>query len=96
MHRTDGKHTKHHKKHHHHKHAEEKKKEAPKQEKNDEEGDQDVETKQFDQDDLEAYTSNAINNHFNEMKRKGLKKNQEVEKKGSVDLTTSLNENEKS
>lgn len=66
LHRTDGK-KKH---HHHHHHDDDKDEEKGKQAKD--QADQDVESKQFDPDDLEAYTANAVNNNFNEVRRKGL------------------------
>jgi hypothetical protein len=89
LHRTDGK-----KKHHHHHHHDddqdgEKAKEAE-QEKD--QSDQDVESKQFDPDDLEAYTANAVNNNFNEVRRKGLAAHRAGGAKSAVDLATTLSE----
>lgn len=92
LHRTDGKHKKHHK--HHHKSEEESNSDEAEKKKSQEEGegDGDVESKQFDANDLDAYTANAINNHFNDVKRKGLGSHQDTEKKGAIDLSKSLNE----
>lgn len=89
LHRTDGK--KHH--HHHHKHDEDKDEEkAKKVEQEKDQPDQDVESKQFDPDDLEAYTANAVNNNFNEVRRKGLAAHNADGKKSAVDLATTLSE----
>ena len=86
LHRTDGK-KKH---HHHHHHDDDKDEEKAKQAKD--QADQDVESKQFDPDDLEAYTANAVNNNFNEVRRKGLAARNADDKKGAVDLATTLSE----
>lgn len=83
LHRTDGK-----KKHHHHHHHDDDKDE----EKAKDQADQDVESKQFDPDDLEAYTANAVNNNFNEVRRKGLAARDAGDKKSAVDLATTLSE----
>lgn len=91
MHRTDGKKKKH-RKGHHHKHDSESSEETENKKKSQEEGEQDVESKQFDADDLDAYTANAINNHFNDVKRKGLGTHQDGDKRGAIDLATTLNE----
>lgn len=89
LHRTDGK-----KKHHHHHHHDEDQDEekAKKVEQEKEQSDQDVESKQFDPDDLEAYTANTINNNFNEVRRKGLSRRHDGDKKSTVDLATTLSE----
>lgn len=51
-----------------------------------------MESKQFDPDDLEAYTANAVNNNFNEVRRKGLAVRNTGDKKSAVDLATTLSE----
>lgn len=85
LHRTDGK-----KKHHHHHHDDDQDDEKAKQAKD--QADQDVDSKQFDPDDLEAYTANAVNNNFNEVRRKGLAARDAGDKKSAVDLATTLSE----
>jgi hypothetical protein len=89
LHRTDGK-----KKHHHHRHHDEDEDEgqAKKAEQEKDQPDQDVESKQFDPGDLEAYTANAVNNNFNEVRRKGLAGHHAGDKKGAVDLAATLGE----
>lgn len=51
-----------------------------------------MESKQFDPDDLEAYTAHAVNNDFNEVKRKGLAARNNGGKNSAVDLATTLSE----
>lgn len=89
LHRTDGK-KKHH--HHHHHHDDEDEEKAKKVEQEKDQSDQDVESKQFDPDDLEAYTANAVNNNFNEVRRKGLAAHNAGDKKSAIDLATTLGE----
>jgi len=91
LHRTDGK-KKHHHKHHHSSEEEEKEKEKAEKERKDkeEQSEGDVDTKQFDPEDLAAYTANAVNSNFNEVRRKGLGARSTADK--SIDLATSLSE----
>lgn len=49
-----------------------------------------MDSKQFDPEDLAAYTANAVNSNFNEVRRKGLASRSAGDK--SVDLATSLSE----
>lgn len=49
-----------------------------------------MDSKQFDPEDLAAYTANAVNNNFNEVRRRGLGPRSAADK--SVDLATSLKE----
>lgn len=88
LHRADGK-KKHH--HHHHHHEEDEADESSRKAKQEDQSDQDVESKSFDPDDLEAYTANAVNNNFNEVRRRGLAA-PNGDKKTSVDLAASLGE----
>lgn len=84
LHRADGK-----KKHHHHHHDDEEEK-AKKAKQEQEQTDPEVESKQFDPADLAAYTANAVNNNFNEVRRRGLAARRSGDR--NVDLATSLSE----
>lgn len=86
LHRTDGK-----KKHHHHHHKQEEEEEKAKKAKQEQEpAEGDVESKQFDPADLAAYTANAVNSQFNEVRRKGLAARRTGDQ--AVDLAASLSE----
>lgn len=88
LHRADGKKKHHH--HHHHHHEEDEDDEQAKKAKQEDQADPDVESKEFDPDDLEAYTANAVNNNFNEVRRRGLATRNAGDKKSTVDLAATL------
>ena len=85
LHRADGK-----KKHHHHHHHDDEEEKAKKEKQEQEQTDPEVESKQFDPADLAAYTANAVNNNFNEVRRRGLAARRSGDR--NVDLATSLSE----